>query len=150
MARNVDQLQGTFSSPSNPPKQCELCSFKSQDAQSLQEAVYNKIQDTCNLRPNTGCYIYKKKEEKYSRISYNKKQYFFHCLSYHAYKNGHTAGLQIAHLCHRPGCVNPDHLAAEDSFTNNNRKPCGKLKTKKPPTCICGQSPPCFPWVCIM
>jgi hypothetical protein len=50
-----------------------------------------------------------------------------------------TPGFEVSHLCHQPGCFNPDHLVIERKARNNLRNECAKSGR-----CICCQQPSCL------
>lgn len=75
------------------------------------------------------------------------KNFLFHRIAYTAYA-GRDVLHGASHLCDRPACFNPDHIADEPINMNNARKGCvGELKCFVHGTVIvnlCVHTPPCI------
>lgn len=71
----------------------------------------------------TGCWVWfgTRNRKGYGCLSYQRKYYAAHRLSYELEKGKIPQGLQIDHLCKNKSCVNPTHLEAVTLFENIRR-----------------------------
>jgi len=76
---------------------------------------------------------------------FGKKPMVLHRIAYLSVNARPAAGLDISHLCHHSTCCKPDHLVAEASILNQNRKGCAVWV-------FCPHQHPnnrqCIVWVC--
>jgi hypothetical protein len=101
-------------------------------------AILNeKYLNRCEIDDDTGCWLFTgslntdgygqiwTKKNSNLRVSGHSSQtaFLLHKIAYLA-ANGHESVGHTSHLCDRPRCFNPDHLADETATVNNARKGC--------------------------
>jgi hypothetical protein len=69
-----------------------------------------------------GCWMYTGcRDGRYGRIRIGRRKWYAHRASYALHKGEIPDGLEIDHLCHKPLCVNPEHLEAVTRDENQRR-----------------------------
>lgn len=73
------------------------------------------------IEPVTGCWLWTRATvwDGYGRLRCGGKTYRAHRVSYQVFVGEIPEGLHILHNCHRPGCINPDHLRAGTQQDNS-------------------------------
>lgn len=91
----------------------------------LKTALLSNIE----IDPDTGCWNWQKslvQNKGYGRLTFKKKQYHVHRLSYELFKGEIKDGLFVCHKCNNPQCCNPDHLYLGTHYDNmQDRKKSG-------------------------
>lgn len=69
------------------------------------------MSETYNISPS-GCWEWNKSKagKGYGVLSFFKRNYYVHRVSYRIFKGEIPQGLCILHACDNPKCFNPDHL----------------------------------------
>lgn len=91
----------------------------------LKTALLSNIE----IDTDTGCWNWQKslvQNKGYGRLTFKKKQYHVHRLSYELFKGEIKDGLFVCHKCNNPQCCNPDHLYLGTHYDNmQDRKKSG-------------------------
>lgn len=68
------------------------------------------------------CWVWKGYRDRkgYGQVWYKGRAHWTHRLAYAAYVGEIPEGVTVDHVCHNPGCFNPEHLALE-TLSNNSR-----------------------------
>ena len=107
---------------------------KATNGPSIEDESYRKLKkrelkDKSKVDPTTGCWIMQKgkNDGKYAHIKCRRTKdskegnIKAHIVSYLIH-HGETGGQQVQHKCHRPLCVNPDHLKLGTQRINEQDK----------------------------
>jgi DNA-binding transcriptional regulator YiaG len=89
----------------------------------------------------SGCWIWLgAKTGEYGRITVNGKCLWAHRVSYETFVGPIPAGLEIDHLCRRPGCINPRHLQAVTPSVNVLRGTSPGARARRRDKCVSGHA----------
>jgi hypothetical protein len=105
-----------YARPSHSPR--KYCSAKCSDTANALSAIHYVVD------PVTSCWEWQRTKTKggYGRINVNGHSMPAHRFYFESTNGPVPEGLEMDHLCHNPGCVNPDHLEAVTKSVNALRR----------------------------